>query len=315
MKLGKRLFVSLFAAVLAVTCFLVTGAEAKAAYTPVYNGDYDQYGFDKYGFDKYKIRYDFGGAYNNAKTKMRMEVDDPKYLNDGIKVTYNDKSLKLVSVKSSSKNLVAKIVTNGSTTESEQKKEYANGRTEDISKSISYENDAEIGLYAKKTGNYKVTITTMLPTGATLKKTISIKATSNNPYTFSYANATKKKDSDGQYYYTKFYSVKSGKLTVKAVKGYKITSIKFANSFDANGEFDFKSISSGTKVNLNTKTSRASKSVTKGSVDMKTYKHVITNTRTKGYDYIFPVSAVKITYKDTWLGTTIEDTSYLYYRK
>ncbi|MBD5545622.1 MAG: hypothetical protein HDR01_15600 [Lachnospiraceae bacterium] len=315
MKLGRKLFTGLLAAALAVTCFFAAGAELKAAYTPVYNGDYDQYGFDKYGFDKYKIKYELKGAHNNAKTKMRMEVEDPSYLADGIKIAYNDKNHKLISVKSSSKNLVVKIIANGSSVNSAETREYPDGRKEDINKSTSYENDAEIGLYAKKTGNYKVTITTKLSTGATLRKVISIKATSNDPYTFSYANATKKKDSNGQYYYTKFYSVKSGKLTVKAAKGYAITSIKFANSFNANGEFDFKSISSGTKVSLNTKTNRTVNSLSKGSVDMNTYKHVITNTRTRSYDYIFPMSAVKITYKDTWLGNTFEDTSYLYYRK
>lgn len=315
MKLRRRLLTGLFAAALAVTCFLTAGAETRAAYTPVYNGDYDQYGFDKHGFDKYKVRYDFGGAYNNAKTKMRMQVEDSKYLSDGIKVTYNDRNLKLVSVTSNSRNLVAKIVANGSSIESAETREYADGRKEDLNKTVSYENDAEIGLYARKAGNYKVRIKTMLPTGVTITKTISIKATSNEPYTLTYANATKRKDSNGQYYYTKFYSAKSGTLKVKAAKGYRITSIKFANSFDANGEFDFKSISSGTKVNLNTKTGRASKSVVTGSIDMKTYKHVITNTRTRTYDYIFPTSAVKVTYKDTWLGNTFEDTSYLYYRR
>lgn len=315
MKLRKKLFIGFLATALAVSCFLATGAESKAAYTPVYNGNYDQYGFDKYGFDKYGIKYELGSNYNNAKTKMRIYADDASHLTSGIKVTYNDKNLKLVSVKSNSGNLVAKIITNGSTTVSTETKEYPDGRKESGATETSYENDAEIGLYAKKAGNYKVTITTKLPSGANLKKTISIKASSAEPYTLSYANATKKKDSNGQYYYTKFYSAKSGKLTVKARKGYKISSIKFANSFDADGEFKFTSIKSGTKVNLNTKTNRISKRVETNSYNMRNYKRVFTDTYTKSYDYIFPMSCVKVTYKDTWLGTTFIDTSYLYYRK
>ncbi|MCM1161602.1 MAG: hypothetical protein NC412_10295 [Roseburia sp.] len=315
MKLKGKLFTGFLAVALAVSCFIAQGTETKAAYTPVYNGDYDQYGFDKYGFDKYGIKYELGSNYNNAKTKMRIYADDASHLISGIKVTYNNKNLKLVSVKSNSGNLVAKIITNGSTTVSAETREYPDGRKETGATETNYENDAEIGLYAKKAGTYKVTITTKLPTGTTLKKTISIKASSTEPYTLSYAGATKKKDSNGQYYYTKFYSAKSGKLTVKAKKGYKISSIKFANSFDENGEFKFTSVKSGTKVKLNTKTNRVSKRVATNSYNTNTYKRVFTDTYTKSYDYIFPISCVKVTYKDTWLGNTFEDISYLYYRK
>lgn len=314
MRLGKKLFTGFLAAALAFTCFLATGAETKAAYTPVYNGNYDQYGFDKYGFDKYGIKYNLGTSYNNAKTKMRIYEDDANHLVSGISVVYNNSACKLVSVKSNSKNLVAKIVSNGDTTVTVNTKEYNDGRVETTSDTV-YGNSAEIGLYAKKAGTYKVTITSRLATGALLKKTISIKASSQDPYTLSYANATKKKDADGQYYYTKFYSVKSGKLTVKASSGYKISSIKFANSFTATGEFNYKKISSGAKVSLNTKTKRTIKTVDTYSYNGSNFKRTISDTNTKTYEYIFPVSAVKITYKDTWLGNTFETVSYLYYKK
>lgn len=313
MKPGKKLLTCIWAVALAVICFVAAGVETKAAYTPVYTGDYDQYGFDKLGFDKYGIKYNLAGAYNNAKTKMRMSVDDDKYLSDGIRVVYNNSSCSLVSVKSSSKNLVAKIISNGDSTVTVSTKEYNDGRKETSTETVTG-NAAEIGLYAKKAGTYKVVITTKLPTGALLKKTISIKATTKDPYTLSFANATKLKDSEGQYYTTKFYSVKSGKLTVTAAKGYKITGIQFANSFDDNGEFKFVTIKSGKKVKLNTKSTRAMKTVDTYTHNGKSFKRTISDTYTKNYDYIFPVSAVKVTYKDTWLGSAFETTTYMYYR-
>ena len=80
MKLRKKLFTGFLAVALAVSCFLAAGMDSKAAYTPVYNGNYDQYGFDKYGFDKYGIKYELGNNYNNAKTKMRIYADDASHL-------------------------------------------------------------------------------------------------------------------------------------------------------------------------------------------------------------------------------------------
>lgn len=314
MKAVKRLITGFLAAALVMTCFMTTGKEAKAAYTPVYTGDYDQYGFDKLGFDKYGIKYNLGGTYNNAKTKMRMSVDDDKYLADGITVVYKDSKCSLVSVKSNSKNLVAKVISNGDSTVTVSTKEYNDGRKETSTETVTG-NTAEIGLYAKKAGTYKVVITTKLPTGSLLKKTINIKATNKEPFTLSYANATKLKDSEGQYYTTKFYSVKSGKLTVKAAKGYKITKIQFANSFDDNGEFKYTTIKSGKKVTLNTKSKRSIKSVDTYTHDGKSFRRTISDTYTKNYEYIFPVSAVKVTYKDTWLGGTFETTTYMYYKK
>ncbi|MBQ7065829.1 MAG: hypothetical protein IJN92_03330 [Lachnospiraceae bacterium] len=314
MKIRKKLLTGFMAVALAITGFVTAGTESKAAYTPVYTNDYDQYGFDKQGFDKYGIKYTLGGAYNNAKTKMRMGVDDDKYLSNGITVVYNNPSYSLVSVKSNSKNLVAKIISNGDSTVTVSTKEYNDGRKETSTETVTG-NTAEIGLYAKKAGTYKIVITTKLSTGALLKKTISIKATTKEPYTLSYANATKLKNSEGQYYTTKFYSVKSGKLTVKAAKGYKVTSIQFANSFDDNGEFKYVTIKSGKKVKLNTKSTRTIKSVDIYTHEGKSFKRTISDTYTKMYDYIFPVSAVKVTYKDTWLGSTFESTTYMYYRK
>lgn len=313
MKLRKKLLTGLLATALAVSCFFTAGTEVAAAYTPVYTDNYDQYGFDKYGFDKYGIKYDLGTAYNNAKTKMRITEDSSEHLSGGIKVTYNHSASKLVSVKSSSKNLIAKVVANGSSTVSTDTKEYPDGRKEESSEVI-YGNEAEIGLYAKKSGNYKVTITSKLPSGALLKKTISIKATSNEPYKFSFANATRKKKADGSYYDTKFYTVKKGKLTVKPAKGYSVTSIKFANSFDDKGEFKYVKITSGTTVSLNTSRTRTAKTVESYSYNGKKYKRTLTDTYTRYYDYIFPVSAVKITYKDTWLGNSYETITYMYYK-
>lgn len=314
MKAGKRLLTGVLAVAMAITCFLQTGTAASAAYTPTYTGEYDQYGFDKLGFDKYGIKYTLGGAYNNSKSKMRMTVDDDKYLAGAITVVYNNSACSLVSVKSNSKNLTAKIITNGDSTVTVSTKEYNDGRKETSTETITG-NTAEIGLYAKKAGTYKVVITTKLSTGALLSKTIKIKATTKDPYTLSYAGATKLKNSEGQYYMTKFYSKKSGKLTVKAAKGYKVTAIQFANSFDDMGEFKYMSVTSGSKVTLNTKSTRPIKSVESYTHEGKNFKRTMTDTYIKTYDYIFPVSAVKVTYKDTWLGSTFEATNYLYYRK
>lgn len=150
-----------------------------------------------------------------------------------IEVTYSANDKQIMNIKSSSKNLLAV-----------QTYQYAHEKFSYSNKSYGY---ANIGLYAKKKGNYKVTF-----------DVCDAKGKKNNSYTVkvsasgdsTYVSPVKKITFDGKA--DTFYNVttkKSGKFKVTMNSGYSIKSIKM-HTYDKDGNLVTKTIKNNQKVTL-----------------------------------------------------------------
>ena len=107
---------------------------------------------------------------------------------------------------------------------------------------------------------------------------------------------------------------KSGKIQVSMNKGYKIQKIEVGTYGidkeykDYNPELEYKTVKNQQKIKIAT-TTRYASGVSSFEFGEYSYK--------SGYydDYLFPVTAIRITYKDIKLGISETQEYFLYYEK
>lgn len=301
MKFGKKFFATLLAAAVAVTTLVVPTTEAQAAVT---------------SYIKYPTVDENGEASYTKKDQYGIEIPDKvkmSYKNDadidyGFSI-YLPKDASVVSVKSNKKkDLIANIFCNTYSIPYTYNSTYTytDGTTYTYShEDVDSEPYAYIGLYAKKAGKFSLTVKIRLADSTVVTKKISVLVVKDwDPYTITYSGTTY---DDDEYIKT---VAKTGKLKVKAGKGCKITKIEFANTFDADGKPIFKTIKNGKKVKLNTKKVILQSQIS-DAYDLKedgkvigTRSYVYKYATPIKYSYIYPVSVVRISYKDNFLGVT-----------
>lgn len=226
--------------------------------------------------------------------------------NSAIQITLTSSDYYLKSVKSSSKNLKAKVTEKSSAYRSD-----SDGTvTEDSAAGA-------VGLYTKKEGKYKVTVTVGKKSDKSFKKTVSVTvyAYSNSPFKSVTAN---KQDilSTGDSYY---FSQKTIKFKATAASGYKIKKIQVGtykkvpasnDNYDSemtwktiknNGSFKLSSVKNSYKYGYNNSYSGTSYS----------YKNIYKYIRSS----LAAETVVKVTYTDKYTKQAEEAWFYFYYIK
>ena len=167
-----------------------------------------------------------------------------------------------------------------------------------------------IEYFAKKAGNYTITVTVKKGKKKLATKKIKIYA---SEYTGPVDSVKYGGNIYGYGYGSSFSTTKkSGGLKIKMNKGYKLNKIEVGTYRDVNidsssyedyPEIKWKKLGNGKKLKLNTKTKYKEVSQHKYSQS--------TSTSTYQYNYLNPVTPVRITYSDTWTGQT-KQTSMFY---
>ncbi len=222
---------------------------------------------------------------------------------DDITVYLKDAEHYVASVKANKSGLIAKV-------SGDRKNKYISTvyYGSDNESSFDFQRENEIDLFATRKGTYNLTLTIKDASGKTVTtKTIKIYAgyPTNAVKTMKYGKTTYY-PWDGESISTK---KASGKLTLKANSGYKIKKIEYATSFDSNGEPVFKRIKSGKTLKLAKKAQKFSKISNTYDYTYSTYTHQY------NYDYLNPVTIVKVTYYDKLLKVTESEEYYFFYIK
>jgi len=270
MKLVKKIVATVFAIAVAVTCLTALATEVQAAPKTT------TYVIDKKSGVWYptKIRVGIQERGNTTNIYMPNEGDY------------------IASVKTSSSNLIAKVTERISYKEDNYTTVYADEKTSYKMKQIN-----EITFFAKKAGTYTATVTIK----DVKKKTVCKKKIKVYAEDFSYALKTFKYG--GKYYYgTNIITKKaSGKLEIALNKGFKLQKIEVGTYQE--GEYEdytpepvFKTVKNKKKISLATSTKYNS------GVDEYSYGSY---SRKSGYatEFLYPITIVRITYKDQKLGT------------
>lgn len=226
--------------------------------------------------------------------------------NSAIQVTLTSSDYYLKSVKSSNKNLKAKITQKSSS----YRVEYDG---------IVSENTAEgaVGLYAKKQGKYKVTITIGKKSDANFKQTAAVTVYAYNDYPFKSVKVDNKDIIGGGDNY--YFSQKTLKFKATAASGYKIKKIevgtyKKVESENGNytSELTWKKLKNGGKFKLSsTKDSYKGGSSNSYSGSYYSYRSIYKYIRSS----LAAETVVKITYTDKYTKQTDEEWFYFYYIK
>lgn len=300
MKMSKKFFATLLAAAVAVTTLVAPATEVSA-----YQGaSYTPYTYTEDGI-AYTSNVDANGIEIPANIRMFYKFDED--IVSGVRIDLPEGATLLSAKSSSKKKLAVNIYRNAVDTPAAYTStwNYVDGTTSTYSNpEAKYsQTDAYLGMYAKKTGDAKITVKIQLKDGTVVTKTIKVKIVKDGAaYTATYSGTTF--DEDG---YVKTVA-KSGKIKVKAGKGFKINKIEFANKFDANGDPIYKTIKNNKKVTLNTK-----KAVTRSEVsntykysdgDVQTYSYKLANAYK--YNFIYAASYVRVSYTDKFLGVTYD---------
>ena len=171
--------------------------------------------------------------------------------NDAISITLTSSDYELKSVKSSSKDLKAKITYNSSTYQKSDgtvREDKAEGR---------------IGLYTKKEGTYKVTVTIGKKSDKKFKKTVSVKVYAKNDSPFKKVTIGGKDAYEWKNRY--YFSQKTLAFKAQAASGYKITKIEVGtytkkkvnddSDYNYTTEMTWKTIKNGGKFKLSSQKS------------------------------------------------------------
>ena len=284
MKLVKRIVATVLTLAVAISCFSVSPIETQAA-APKTNT---------------YVRDSKNGVY--YPTKVRVGFTEKNTLPS---IYLTNEGDYVASVKSSSSNLVAKLTNKTTCT--------GNGRVTaylGVDNTIEARSSYTISCYAKKLDTYTLTVTVKnAKNKTTCTKKIKVYA---EPYSapiksFKYAGT--------EYYAQQFILTKkkSGKIQVSMNKGFKLQKIEVGTY--VNGEYKeyspeptYKTIKNKSKISLATST------IYTAGVD--SYDNGETYFSKSGcvYDYLYPVTIVRITYKDTKLGVVKTAEHSLFYK-
>lgn len=220
--------------------------------------------------------------------------------NNAIEMELSSSDYYLKAVKSSSANLKAKIT-----------KKTSCYSTDYNGKVTNNEAAGAVGLYAKKKGNYKVTVTIGKKSNKKFAKTVTVQVYAYDDYPFKSVKVNNKTDIYDQYY----FSQKTLKFEVKAASGYKIKKIEvgtYKKTTEKDGNYDtelvWKTIKNGGKFKLG--------SVKDGSKygyssDYGSYKSFSNYIRSA----LAAETFVKVTYTDKYTKLADEEWFSFYYIK
>lgn len=272
----------LFALTLVIGCFFLLPAQAKAATKT----------------NTYKYDAKSGVLYESA---VRVSYNVPiTYSADVYLPNEGDR----VSTIKTSKGLVAKVTysyelsgDNNYTTCSDYDGDL------DYDKRLRFKSRQEISFFAAKPGTYTAKFTVKNAKGKKLcTKSIKVYAGNTTPYAYiSYAGVK----NYGNNILTK---KASGKFKLKANSDYKIKKLEIATSYDTDGNLVYKTFKNGKKITLakENKYKQSNYKYESGDPnDPKSYYYK--NETYETFDYLKPVTYIKITYYDKKLKTTEED--------
>ncbi len=262
-KHAKKLITMLFALALMAGCLFMT-TEAKASVA---------------GPEKVDVKK--GILWH---TSMRVDINNRN--NAWADIWLTNPEHYVATVKSSSKNLVAKVVNDYTPT--------SGSIRHDEATDTYYNRHVSIGFHAKKKGNYTVTVT-IKNAKKKVVATKKIKVFAGYPFppveTLSYGGVTYYMvGGDGANLLT---STPSSKLKITANETYKITKIEIATKYDENGDPIYRKIKNGAKITLASKTTYE-----KVWYESETYR-----TGCK-YNFLKPMTMVRVTYRDKKLKVT-----------
>lgn len=222
--------------------------------------------------------------------------------NSAIQVTLTSSDYYLKSVKSNNKNLKAKITQKSSN--------YRVNYDGTVSENAA---SGAVGLYAKKQGKYKVTITIGKKSNANFNQTISVTVYAYADYPFKSVKVDNKNIMDGGDNY--YFSQKTLKFKATAASGYKIKKIEVGtykkvertnDNYDS--ELTWKTIKNGGKFKL----SSVKDSYKSGySNSFYSYRSIYRYIRSS----LAAETIVKVTYTDKYTKQADEQWFYFYYIK
>ncbi len=179
-----------------------------------------------------------GVNYDNKKTGIGVGYAWSYGSSDTVTVRLDKAGDRVTNVRSNSSNLIAQKVY-----------EYTQKNNYNSSATTSYP-ECYIGVFAKKAGKYTVSFDVVDASG-NLKCTKTI-AVSTNSKTYKSGILSIKYAGKDAYSYYPYTNVKSGKLSVKMKKGYKLISIE-RGSYDATGKYVTTPVKNNSKIKLVTK--------------------------------------------------------------
>lgn len=194
---------------------------------------------------------------------------------------------KIKNIKTSSKNLVARF--NGRLLHREENSDQL------------YTNMG-ISLYAKKTGQYKISFDLCNSKGKVKKKCkVDVYAYKNQPFkSIKYDNMAL-----SETYQKNIASKANGKLTVTMNSGYKLKKIRISTKEDhVYGVLDFKTVKNGSRIHIVTITKPDVH--TRGSLESGDFEDYV-------WDSLFACTCIEIQYVDKYTKETCTVVRYLYF--
>lgn len=282
MKLMKRLAAAMLMLAVAVSCFSMSSMEAQAApKTTTYIMD------SKKGvYYPTKIRVGVNERYGTTNIYLKNEGDY------------------VASVKTNSSDIIAKIT---------EKANYLGDNYTSVwlndDDRLQFKSRFEITCFARKTGTYTLTFTVK----NAKKKTVCTKKI--KVYAEQYGSPIKSFKYAGKEYYSGscLTTKGKGKLQVTMNKGFKLQKIEVGTYVD--GEYEewypepvFKTVKNKTNISLATSTKYVSDVYKYGNDSDYSYKY--------GYytDYLYPVTVIRVTYKDMKLGIVQTEEYNMFYQ-
>lgn len=282
MKLGKKIAAALLLLVITFNCLSAATMEVQAAPKTT-----------TYVLDSKK------GVYYPTKVRA------------GINELYNDSYIYMVnegeyvaSVKSNSSNLIAKVT---------EKRNYTGDNYTSIwlegDKQLKFKSVGKISYHAKKKGTYTLTVTIKnAKKKTTCKKKIKV-------YAEEYATPVKTLKYAGKAcdtYSSNFVAKKSGKIQITMNKGFKLQKIEMG-TYKAGAYSEYSPEPVYVKIKNKQNISLATSTKYTAYADSYTGDYY-SYQRGTNYDYLYPVTFIRITYKDTKLGIVQTRTYDLFYK-
>lgn len=247
----------------AAACILFSASDAKAEYV------YDEVNGVSYDNEEeisvgYAYRYANGG---DDYTSVSTDSDD-----------------RVVNVKSSSKNLLAKKTRERRITRTDVDYDYKTAQNITTT-TTSYE-DAYISYFAKKAGKYTVTFDVADKDGKVkCTKSITVIARGSSNYTYVSPVKSIKYAGKDLWMHSPYATRTKGKIQVKMNKGYKLVSLE-VGKINSKGETVYKKVKNGKNITL-------AKSIRYITTDSDSYYSAKTTV-----DRLFPYTYLKVTYKN-----------------
>lgn len=282
MKQSKKIAAAFFSLLIVLGCFNVSATEVQAAPKTT-----------TYVLDTKK-----GVCY---PTKVRAGIRE---LSNGCSIYLVNEGDYVASVKSNSSNLLTKITGKAVYTGDEYTSVRLEGDKEQKCRSRS-----TIAYHAKKKGTYTLTVTIKnAKKKTTCKKNIQV-------YAEEYATPVKSLKYAGKSYNaigTNLFTKKSGKLQVVMNKGFKLQKIEVGKYAEkAYKEYNPEPVYVKVKNKANITLADSTKYKANTYISPGEYYSYESGTN---YDYLYPVTYVKVTYKDMKLGIVRSAEYELYYK-